>query len=361
MIVKSLELKDYRNYKNLKMQFHSGTNILYGDNAQGKTNILEAIYLCGTTKSHRGSKDREIIRFGKDEAHIKIILEKDKVSHRIDLHLKKNKSKGVAIDGIPIKKQSELFGMLNLVFFSPEDLNIIKDGPAERRRFMDIEISQIDRIYLYNLTNYNKILMQRNNLLKQIEYKRNLLDTLPVWDKKLVEYGTKVIEARFKFIKKLNMLVEDIHSEITGGRENLQVEYEPNVRQDEFEKRLNKSLERDLKVRSTSIGPQRDDLKFLVKDIDIRKFGSQGQQRTAALSCKLAEIDLVKEQIKENPVLLLDDVLSELDHHRQTFLLNSIGDIQTIVTCTGLEEFVNNRFQLNKIFHVKNGSVTMEN
>ena len=213
-------------------------------------------------KISQRSKDREIIRFGKDEAHIKIILEKDKVSHRIDLHLKKNKSKGVAIDGIPIKKQSELFGMLNLVFFSPEDLNIIKDGPAERRRFMDIEISQIDRIYLYNLTNYNKILMQRNNLLKQIEYKRNLLDTLPVWDKKLVEYGTKVIEARFKFIKKLNMLVEDIHSEITGGRENLQVEYEPNVRQDEFEKRLNKSLERDLKVRSTSIGPQRDDLKF---------------------------------------------------------------------------------------------------
>ncbi len=361
MIVKSLELKDYRNYKDLKMEFHTGTNILYGDNAQGKTNILESIYLCGTTKSHRGSKDRELIRFKKEEAHIRLILEKDNVPHRIDLHLKKNKSKGVAINGIPIKKQSELFGMLNLVFFSPEDLSIIKNGPAERRRFMDLEICQIDKMYLHYLSNYNKILAQRNNLLKQIEYKRELMDTLYIWDDKLIEFGSKIIKVRTKFIEKLNILVWDIHRKITGGKEELVIRYEPNVKEENFKKKLKDSLERDLRFKSTSIGPQRDDLCFLIADVDIRKYGSQGQQRTAALSCKLAEIDLVKNITKENPILLLDDVLSELDRKRQTFLLNSIGNLQTIVTCTGLEEFVNHRFLFNKIFHVKNGSVTKEN
>ncbi len=168
MIVKSLELKDYRNYEQLNIQFHRGTNILYGENAQGKTNVLEAVYLGGTTKSHRGSKDREIIMFGKEEAHIRIMIEKNQIEHKIDLHLKKNKAKGVAIDGIPIKRQGELFGMLNLVFFSPEDLYIIKDGPGERRRFLDLELCKLDKVYLYHLANYNKALAQRNNLLKQI-------------------------------------------------------------------------------------------------------------------------------------------------------------------------------------------------
>ena len=361
MIVKSLELMNYRNYKNLNIQFHSGTNILYGDNAQGKTNILEAIYLCGTTKSHRGSKDREIIRFNKDEAHIRLILEKNKVSHRIDLHLKKNKAKGVAIDGIPIKKQGELFGMLNLVFFSPEDLNIIKNGPAERRRFINLELSQIDKVYLHTLTKYNKVLNQRNNLLKQIEYKRDLLDTLYIWDDKLIKYGIIIIDKRDEFIKNLNLLVNDIHKKLTGGKEELIIKYEANVRKEEFEDKLKKNLERDLKFKVTNIGPQRDDMSFFIDEMDIRKYGSQGQQRTAALSCKLAEINLVRDLIKESPVLLLDDVLSELDRHRQIFLLNSIGDLQTIVTCTGLEEFVNHRFEFNKIFRVVDGKVTNEN
>ncbi len=361
MIIKSLELKDYRNYYNLGMEFHNGTNILYGENAQGKTNILEAIYLCGTTKSHRGSKDKEIIRFQQEEAHVRVILEKNQIPHRIDLHLKKNKAKGVAIDGIPIKRQGELFGMLNLVFFSPEDLYIIKNGPAERRRFLDLELCQLDKIYLNYLTNYNKVLAQRNNLLKQIGNNRNLLDTLYIWDEKLMEYGRKIIEARSLFILRLNELVADIHKRLTGGKEELFLEYEPNVRASDFEDKLKRSLERDLNLRMTHVGPHRDDLCFLLGTVDIRKYGSQGQQRTAALSCKLAEIDLVKSVIRENPILLLDDVLSELDRQRQTHLLNSIGDIQTIITCTGLEEFVNHRFKYNKIFHVANAAVTCEN
>ncbi len=357
MIVKSLELKDYRNYNHLNMQFSSGTNILYGENAQGKTNILEAIYLCGTTKSHRGSKDKEMVSFTEEEAHVRVILEKNHIPHRIDLHLKKNKAKGVAIDGIPIKRQGELFGMLNLVFFSPEDLYIIKNGPAERRKFIDLELCQLDKIYLSHLGNYNKVLAQRNNLLKQIAMNRSLLDTLNIWDEKLLEYGCKIITTREEFILRLNTLVGEIHKKLTGGKEHLILQYEPNVRAAEFEGKLKKSLDRDLVLKMTNVGPHRDDLAFLLGDIDIRKFGSQGQQRTAALSCKLAEIDLVKSIIKENPILLLDDVLSELDRQRQNYLLNSIGDIQTMITCTGLEEFVNHRFAYDKLFQVVSGAV----
>ncbi len=361
MIVKSLELKDYRNYGQLNLQFHSGTNILYGENAQGKTNILEAVYLGGTTKSHRGSKDRELILFGRDEAHIRLMIEKNQTTHRIDLHLKKNKAKGVAIDGIPIKRQGELFGMLNLVFFSPEDLYIIKDGPGERRRFLDLELCQLDKVYLYHLANYNKALAQRNNLLKQIGFNRKLLETLYLWDSKLAEHGRYIINSRQEFILELNELTMPIHKRLTGEREELLLKYEPNVRADKLEEKLQKTAEKDLAQKMTNTGPHRDDMSFIVNEIDIRRFGSQGQQRTAALSCKLAEIQLVKTMIKENPVLLLDDVLSELDRSRQNHLLNSIGDIQTIITCTGLEEFVNHRFEYNKIFHVTDGEVISEN
>lgn len=358
MIVKTLELKDYRNYIDLNINFSDGINILYGENAQGKTNILEAIYLCGTTKSHRGSKDKDIIRFEQEEAHVRALIEKKKIPHRIDLHLKKSKSKGAAIDGIAVRKQSELFGMLNLVLFSPEDLYIIKNGPAERRRFIDMELCQLDRIYMSNLSNYNKVLQHRNNLLKQLATDRTLSDTLQVWDEKLIEYGIKVIEGREGFILKLNELVGDIHKRLSGGTENLRLLYEPNVKKADFDKALKKSYDKDIILKTTNVGPHRDDLNFILGDIDIRKFGSQGQQRTAALSCKLAEIDLVKLIINDNPVLLLDDVLSELDRNRQNYLLNSIGEIQTIMTCTGLEEFVNHRFAYDKIFHVVNGKVS---
>jgi DNA replication and repair protein RecF len=224
-----------------------------------------------------------------------------------------------------------------------------------------LELCQLDKIYLNNLTNYNKVLAQRNNLLKQISTNRNLLDTLYVWDSKLIEYGRKIIETRCNFIIRLNELVGEIHKRLTGGKEELILQYEPNVKAQDFEDKLKRSLERDLSLKMTHVGPHRDDLCFLFGTIDIRKYGSQGQQRTAALSCKLAEIDLVKSVIKENPILLLDDVLSELDRQRQTHLLNSIGDIQTIITCTGLEEFINHRFEYHKIFHVVNGAVTSEN
>ncbi len=369
MIIKSLELADFRNYENLKLDFSSGTNILYGDNAQGKTNILEAIYVCATTKSHKGSKDKEIIRFGKEEAHIRTILERDMAEYRVDMHLRKNKSKGIALDGQKIKRASDLIGRLNIVFFSPEDLGIIKNGPSERRRFMDMELCQLDQIYLNSLSKYNKLVIERNKVLKDLfDHPENSV-LLDVQDKQLCEYGSVIIKAREKFIRELNEIISPIHEKLTGNKELLSVYYEPNVGVNEFESKIRQSRKKDTYAKQTTVGPHKDDFSFIIKKpseaeidgIDIRKYGSQGQQRTASLSLKLSEIEIVKRFKKENPVLLLDDVLSELDSNRQNYLLNTIGDIQTIITCTGLDEFVNNRFEIDKLFRVKEGTVTSEN
>ena len=357
MIIKSIELSNFRNYENLHINFDYGTNILYGDNAQGKTNILEAAYLSGTTKSHKGSKDKEMIRFEGDESHIRTIVSKNNKDYQIDMHLRKVGSKGVAINKIPIKRASELFGILNIVFFSPEDLNIIKNGPAERRRFIDTELCQLDKLYLSDLSKYNKTLIQRNKLLKDINYKPELRETLPIWDMQLIEYGRNIIKKRKEFIEELNNIIGEIHHKISGGKEQLILKYEPSIDDIFFEDEILKVRQKDLKLCQTTVGPHRDDMLFSVNGIDIRKYGSQGQQRTSALSLKLSEIDLVRKSINNTPVLLLDDVLSELDSNRQNYLLNSISDIQTIITCTGLEEVVKNRFQINKIFQVINGEV----
>ncbi|MFQ7575659.1 MAG: DNA replication/repair protein RecF [Lachnospira sp.] len=364
MIIESVDLADYRNYKYLNMIFDEKINIIYGDNAQGKTNILESLYVCATSKSHKGNKDKEIIRFGCDESHIKVKVKKNDTSYRIDMHLKKNHSKGIAVNGIPIKKAVELFGIINIVIFSPEDLNIIKNGPSDRRRFIDMELSQLDKIYLNNLINYNKVVVQRNKLLKEISFNLNdkdMLSTLDIWDMQLVKYGSEIIRGREKFVRKINGLVGNIHQKLSGNKENLSVLYVPDAELKDFENKIAANRDKDIRLKSTSAGPHKDDMIFLIDGNDVRKYGSQGQQRTAALSLKLAEIELVKMIINDTPVLLLDDVLSELDGNRQNFLLNSIGDIQTIITCTGLDEFVNNRFYVNKIFKVTDGVVKNEN
>ena len=360
MIIESIELKNYRNYGKLHMDFSSGTNILYGDNAQGKTNVLEAVYVCSTTKSHRGSKDKEIIRFDEEEAHIKLNVRKSNVPYRIDMHLKKNKPKGIAINKIPIKKASELFGIVNVVFFSPEDLNIIKNGPSERRRFLDLELCQLDKLYVHSLVQYNRVLLQRNKLLKELNFRPEYKETLEVWDVQLLMYGKEIIRCREDFVGKLNGMVRKTHNQISGGREALVLAYEPNVSVSQFAEKLCFNREMDIRLGTTTTGPHRDDISFLVDGIDIRKFGSQGQQRTAALSLKLSEIELVKQLVRDYPVLLLDDVLSELDGGRQEQLLAGIKDIQTMITCTGVEDFINHRFPIDKIYKVMNGKVTIE-
>lgn len=361
MFVNSLELSHYRNYNSLSITFNPGITILYGDNAQGKTNILEAVYLCATTKSHRGSKDKEIIQFGEEESHLRITLTKNDIRHKIDMHLRRNKSKGVAIDGQVIRKSGELFGIIHIIFFSPEDLGLIKNAPSERRKFMNLELCQLNKLYYHNYVNYNKALNQRNTLLKQIYFKPELADTLDMWDDYLVEYGKGIIEEREQFIARLNDIVRGIHSHLTGGREEIEIAYEKNVTIEDYENVMKSKRETDLKYQSTQTGPHRDDICFYINGVDVRRFGSQGQQRTAALSLKLAEIELVKSVIHDNPILLLDDVMSELDSSRKSYLLDSIKEIQTIVTCTGYDDFIKSRLNIDQIYKVTNGTIEIFN
>ncbi len=357
MYIESIALNNFRNYESMELGFSDRINILYGDNAQGKTNILEAAYVGATTQSHRMARDKNMIRFGEEEAHIRLNIKKREVGHRIDMHLRKNKPKVVSIDGLPIRKTSELFGLINIIFFSPEDLSIIKEGPSERRRFMDMELCQLSRIYYSNLANYNKVLNQRNNLLKSIAFHHGEADMLDVWDAQLVQYGKRIITERQNFINMLRDVVIRVHEMITGGKEKIEVRYEPNVSAEEFEETLVRKRDMDLRFTTTMSGPQRDDIGIYIGENDVRVYGSQGQQRTAALTLKLAEIELVKGMISDTPILLLDDVMSELDEKRRNALLTGIQDIQTIITCTGYSDFIRERVSLDRICKVTDGKV----
>ena len=357
MYVKSLDLLNFRNYEKLSLTLDPGINIFYGANAQGKTNILEAVYLAGTSKSHRGTRDRDMIRMGESEAHIRMHVDKNDSDYRIDMHLRKNKSKGIAIGGVPIRRAGELFGIVNIVFFSPEDLNIIKNGPSERRRLVDRILCEIDRIYMSDLTQYGKCLNQRNRLLHDLYFNPSLESELPVWDEQLVNYGCRIIAKREEFVRMLEDIASEIHMELTGEKEKLTLVYEPNVTVEEFADKVARSRDADRKIKSTTVGPHRDDVCIKVNDMDLRLYGSQGQQRTTAISLKLSEIRIIEERIRNKPVLLLDDVLSELDRDRQNYLLGNIRDIQTLITCTGLDEFVQNRFEADRTFRVVSGEI----
>ena len=360
MIIKSLELSNFRNYEHLNIQLSPNVTIFYGNNAQGKTNILEALYVACTTKSQKGSRDRELIRFNESEAHIRLMVDDDSISRRIDMHLKDKGQKGVAIDGIPIKKAAELYGLMNIISFSQDDLGIIKEGPSERRRFCDMELCQLDKLYMHNLAGYEKALEQRNNLLKQLSFNPELKDTLDIWDDQLVSYGKYIIEKRNLFIEDINKIAFEIHKTLTSGNEELKIGYLPNVSVEEFKDVLLTNRDKDILLKTTSIGPHRDDMVFMLNENDAKKYGSQGQQRTSALTLKLSELELVKQNKKKNPVLLLDDVLSELDRNRQTKLLENISGVQTVITCTGLDEFVKNRIKYDKVYKVTAGTVNEE-
>lgn len=357
MIVKSIELCNFRNYEREEFHFHEGTNVLYGANAQGKTNVLEAIFVGGTTKSHKRSKDTEMIMKGKDESHIRYFVEKNGCTYKVEIHMKRGRTKGIAVDGLPITSSKDLMGLCHIIFFSPEDLGIIKDGPDQRRRFMNMELCQINKAYLYYLTQYKKVLKQRNALLKQIQQKESLKSTLEIWDNQLVENGSKIIEIRKEFVDQIGIIMKKKHRKLTGGQEEIDVVYKPNCKEDDFANRLFIESDRDILFGTTTVGPHRDDLGFYIGEQEIKVYGSQGQKRTAALSLKMAEIEIVENTIGEKPVLLLDDVLSELDRSRQNYLLENIKGIQTIITCTGLEEFVKNGININQTFEIVNGSI----
>lgn len=358
MIIKSLELKDYRNYGALSIGLDPGVNIFYGDNAQGKTNILESIYMCSTGKSHRGTKDREIIRFDHDESHIRMLVEGKKACRRIDMHLRRSGRKGIAIDGVPIRKITELFGICRIVLFSPEDLGIIKDSPGVRRRFMDMELCQLDPFYARQLSAYNHVVIQRNSLLKDLYKRQDLRDTLEIWDVQLQKYAVPIILRRRQFISELDKTVRKIHGSLTGGTEEAGLIYLENTSAEDFGIEMANSHEKEIRLGQTLIGPHRDDICFNINGKDVKKYGSQGQQRSISLSLKLSEIEMVRELTGDDPVLLLDDVLSELDRKRQEQLLSGISDIQTLMTCTGVDEFVRDNFHIGRSWNVKSGTVT---
>lgn len=357
MYIRELSLQNFRNYNYLNLVLHPGINVFVGDNAQGKTNILEAIYLCATARSHRTNKEKEVIQWEQSEAHIKLLIQKQFIEDQIDFHMD-NRGKGVAVNRMPIKRLGDLLGVLNVVMFSPEDLKMIKRSPGERRRFIDIELCQLDHIYYYGLQQYHKVLKQRNNLLKNFEHTSDASNLLEVWDAQIVEYGSNVINKRESFINKLGEIARDIHFNISGEKETLEIIYDPSVTVEDYAGKIASNHQSDIFRRSTSIGPHRDDLTFLINKMNVRTYGSQGQQRTVVLSIKLAQLRMIQEILGEQPVLLLDDVLSELDYHRQQFLFAYTKEIQTLITCTGIDESVWNNQSIGKLFKVNQGSIS---
>ncbi|MBQ9519691.1 MAG: DNA replication/repair protein RecF [Firmicutes bacterium] len=355
MYIESLKLKNYRNIEDLEITPHKKTSVLFGDNAQGKTNILESVYYCATGRSHRTSNDKEIVMFDKDAAFIRLSVRDDYGRlDRIDISIKSSGKKGIGINGMAVKRIGELLGTLNVVIFCPENLQLIKSGPGERRRFMDMEMCQIDKVYYYNLKQYYKVLKQRNNLLKKIKKPD---DTLDIWDLQLAEYGSNLMEQRADFIEKISGIASGIHKKITADKEELKIEYNPNVSKKDFYKKLSQNREKDILYGNTSVGVHKDDIIFYINGVNARDYGSQGQQRTACLSTKMAEIELIKQEKNHYPVLLLDDVLSELDKKRQEYLINNIADVQTIVTSTGVDENIKNICKDGSIFYVEAGKV----
>ncbi len=354
MKIESLHLIDYRNIENMDIEFAPGVNLLYGNNAQGKTNILEAIYMCAAGRSLRTHISKELIRFSRESAHIQLIADKGMYKDKINIHIRKNNKKGIAINNVHVKSINELFGTVNIILFSPEDLMLVKEGPSCRRRYMDMELCQLSRIYADNLSRYYRLLKERNTLLKE-EKADNV--TLDVYDSQLVDYGIKIIEERQRFINEIDIKSNLIHSDITKGRESLEVRYIPDVNINNYEKRMRESREKDIIYRSTSTGIHRDDISFDINGFNAREYGSQGQQRTICLSLKLAEVEFVKEKTGYSPVLLLDDVLSELDRSRQLYILNSIKNIQTVITSTGIDDIVENIDDDIKILYVSEGKI----
>ncbi len=360
MFIKKLMLINYRNYEKLDINFGKGVNVFIGDNAQGKTNILEAIYYCAFAKSHRTTRDRELINWNNHESYISLGIAKERLDKKIDIKILKDGKKAIKVNSIKINKIGELFGIFNVVMFSPEDLKIVKDSPGVRRRFIDMELCQLNKKYYYNLVQYNKVLNERNVVLKNKNLSEEMLD---IYDEQLSSYGEYVIKERLKYFEKLNYYGVQVHKDITSNKENIEFKYQSTIKnlsniKENFYEALKKSRKKDIEKGISTIGPHRDDFSIFINNVDIKNFGSQGQQRTAVLTIKFASLRIIKEITGEYPVLLLDDVLSELDFSRKKYILSTIGEIQTVITCTGIEDIYSYLDSNSKIFKVKNGIVS---
>lgn len=360
MIIQKVVLKNFRNYKELELELAPGVNVLMGENAQGKTNLLEAVGYCSTGRSHRTSYDRECIQIGESDAFIKVLYNLENSGHMdcVELHLRRNGAKSAAMNRVPVQKINDLFGCIQTVLFSPEDLSLIKDGPAKRRRFMDMEICQVDKVYLHCLQQYQIVLRQRNQVLKDIARQGGSRELLGVYDEQFAEFASRLIRRRRAFIVQLSELAPQIHSRISGNTEKIEFSYEASTKEDtqQILRKLSESAEQDLKLGTSCVGPHRDDIGIRINGTDVRTYGSQGQKRTAALSMKLAEVEMMQEQTGHSPILLLDDVMSELDERRQLFLVDCIEKHQTVITCTGVEDSIR-KMANARIFRVKEGRI----
>ena len=365
MYIKSLELANFRNYKNAYIELDPGLNVFVGENAQGKTNLAEAIYYIGNLRSYRASKDRELIYWGEERAYIKAKAQKKGGESLIEYVISNENKKALRINGINISKLSEALGCVYVVIFSPEDLKLVKEGPAQRRRFIDIELNQIKPRYHHALVQYTRVLAERNNLLKSIVRSPSLRTMAEVYGEQMADYGSVIVKERQEFVKKLSLISKLMHRKITEGKENLEIEYKSSAG-DEIDREKIKAalleyytnnIDQDVMRGFTQKGPHRDDLSIKINDIDVRTFGSQGQQRTAALSLKLSEIEIIKSECGEYPILLLDDVMSELDLSRQKYLLESLRQLQTVLTCTNLNEIGQFLYEQKSVFLVNQGKI----
>ncbi|WP_195218879.1 DNA replication/repair protein RecF [Leuconostoc lactis] len=371
MELTSLTLANYRNYADLMLDFSAGVNVFLGENAQGKTNLLESIYVLALARSHRTSSDKDLIRWQANSATISGRVKKNVSEIPLALHFS-TKGKKARVNHLEQSKLSQYIGQLNVILFAPEDLDLVKGAPSVRRRFIDMEFGQMNPLYLYNTTQYRRILKDRNAYLKRLQMKQTTDKVfLSVLTAQLVDVGAQVLLARRGFLERLQAAAQPIHAEISNQQETLTLAYQTGVafeRDDDletvkaaFEAALARQEAREIMQGTTLVGPHRDDIKFIVNENDVAVFGSQGQQRTTALAVKLAEIDLMQEETGEYPVLLLDDVLSELDANRQTHLLLAIQDkVQTFITAPTLSDVARQLIHTPKVFHVQQGEITLE-
>lgn len=368
LFLTELSLTNYRNYKKTRLSFENKVNVILGENAQGKTNLMESIYVLAIAKSHRTSRDKELIKWDEEYAKIEGRVQKRMSALSLELVIS-NKGKKAKVNSLEQKKLSSYIGSLNVVMFAPEDLNLVKGSPQVRRRFIDIEIGQVMPVYMHDLNQYHHILQQRNHLLKQYnrapEKNKVMLEILTT---QLVEIAVKITNRRIHFLHLLQNWAEPIHKGISRGLETLKIQYNPSVDVSEgielskmvevYYEKFSKIKEKEIDRGITLAGPHRDDMQFFVNDKDVQVYGSQGQQRTTALSIKLAEIELIKSEVGEYPILLLDDVLSELDDYRQSHLLNTIqGKVQTFVTTTSVEGIDHETLKKAAKFYVTAGGV----
>ncbi|MCI8760834.1 MAG: DNA replication/repair protein RecF [Clostridia bacterium] len=353
MWINKIKIKNFRNYNEQEIELEKNINIFYGENAQGKTNIIEAIFLSSMGKSFRAKKDKDMIKLNFENSEIEINYKKSDREGKIKIEL--GHKKNIFLNGIKIKKLSELLGNINIVIFTPDDINILKGGPQNRRRFLDIMISQLKPNYMYSINFYLKILEQRNNYLRQIRDERKDENFLDIWDEKLAQYAITIFQYRNEYINKIKEKIKKIHAEITNQKEEIKMEYFSECQTKEnFLKLLKERRKLDIIKGYTTKGIHRDDFSIFIDEKPIDIFGSQGQHRTAILSLKLAELYLVKDEIEENPILLLDDFMSELDEKRIKSFLNKINDTQVIITCTEKIEVENKKVL---IYNVKEGNL----